>query len=147
MSLITIAISACCGGLGGAVFSYFFTPRREAAARKRTFRAYIKSVKAELRAIDLETKAGGDDLVRTYKATVSGVRSACCDVSDDVSASQFQASWEGYCGLTEADIVQRKPLSKDKSPEDQLVECAKSHYDLGREKLFALLDDLIRYAQ
>jgi hypothetical protein len=147
MSLVTIIISTSCGGLGGAVFSYFFTPRREAAARKRTFRGYIKSVKAELSAIDLGSKTGGDDLVRTHKATVSGVRSACCDVSDDVPSPQFQASWESYCGLTEADIVQRKPFNKDKLLDDQLYEWAESHYDLGREKMFALLDDLIRCAR
>ncbi len=146
MSFLTLVVSVCCGGLGGAVFTYYFTPRREAAARKRTFRGYIKSVKAELKAIDLHTKTGGEDLVKTYKATVSGVRFACCEVSDDVPSPQFQTSWESYCGLTEADIVQRKPLSQDKPLEDQLFECAKSHYDLGREKMFALLDDLIRCA-
>jgi hypothetical protein len=27
-----------------------------------------------------------------------------------------------------------------------LFECAESHYDLGREKMFALLDDLIHCA-
>jgi len=144
---VTILCSSLSGGIFGAIVAFFLVLRKEKNSRQRTFRGYIKSVKAELKAIDLKARTGGDELLGTYKATVSGVRRACCDVSDDIPRPEFQDCWEGYCGLTEADIVQREPFKNGKGLEEQLYECAASHYDRGREKMFAHLDALIRHAE
>ncbi len=70
--VIPIIVSALSGGLAGAVAANWFTIWRDKSARKRTFRGYVKSLKAELLAIDVTGK--DHHLVERHQATIGDVR-------------------------------------------------------------------------
>lgn len=147
MSLVVpIVVSALSGGLAGAVAANWFTIWRDKSARKRTFRSFIKSVRAELLAINLTSK--DHRLVERHQETIRGVRSACCDVSDDIPGPEFERVWVDYCGLTEPDIAQREgDTDKSISVVDEPFRAFTPYYDRGRDKMIALLDRMIEYAE
>lgn len=139
--IVAIILSIFSGGLAGAIAANWFTGRREESNRRRTFRAYVKSVRAELMAID-SPATKGEDFIKRYEATIAGVRRACCEMSGNISCPDFEKAWVDYCGMTEAQMTRRE----GKFPDDGLRALAPD-YDRGRLEMVGFLDAMISNAK
>ena len=114
--------------------------------RKRAFRSQIKSIRAELMAIDLNDRKG--QLINHYRTTIATLRRACCDISEDINNPEFESTWIRYCGLSDADIYNAKG---SKNPEllegNDWLKAIAPQYEEGRELIVNLLDRLVELAK
>lgn len=143
--VFSLIVSALTGGLAGAVSAHVFTICRDKKQRKRSFRGYIRSVRAELMALNL--KPTGHVFVEWHQSTIKDFRHACCNVAEDISNDEFESAWVSYCGMTESDLAQREGDENRKLLLDETIRAFAPRYELGRDKVVALLDKIVALAK
>lgn len=89
---IYIVFSGLVGAVLSTIGAYFLTRHRDAAGRRRAFRAYVRSVLCELEAMDFTkdaVKAGNPYFLYDWqKAIVPGVRTECARIMEDICSAR-----------------------------------------------------------
>jgi hypothetical protein len=133
------------GGLGGAIAANWFTTWRDQRVRKHAFRGYVRSILAEIQAIDLEALQEGQ-LLQKQQATVQALRAECAKVYEDIcsaSRTKFEEAWVTYCGLTKQDVEPHDRFDPVANPTAILF----PNYERGRERIATLLTEILRHAR
>ena len=126
----------------GYILSYWnhgLTVRRDAAGRRRDFRAAIRLIAIRFDDVNWMT------FYKTYQASVPDVKNLCAKISDDIgfwSKSDFARYRDLYCGFKELDL--ELPRAKTPAGMEEYMKANKVKRD---ESKILLLDTLERIAK
>ena len=131
-------VPAVCSFIVGYLLSYRnhgLTVRREAANRRREFRAAVRLV--AMRFDDVNST----NFCRIYQESISEIKKLCAGISDDIGLwkkARFVRCRDSYCGFKQSDLELPRPKTPAETGEYMKANAKK------REESKAMLLDLLK---